>query len=1103
MDHMLTTDLFLIEYDCENLGLQYIKGKGEVVLYKLKGKKRVKGSRPMRKESIKFEKQTSSVTSSGSINLADILKAPSNISHSKSGTFGLSAGTTAHENSSDEGGLYQERKSMKRLSFDVNVRPSIDHRSARASLDVGTINRSTKSGTSSFLPSTRGSMMSTDSSTHAPPEGLSSLLEHRQSITSIARQGRLLSVTDQITKKLSSYELSSLIEEEDTPASRLDLSVQIKPTTDSGNNIVVPTASIPTESSANIILSNGSTNILTDAKSTSEAPSEKEAGLEPVLTHGNPKRLSLVVPDNVFINMKHPPTEEINTPDSADIDTSPTAALFPSFIEADGNLGIPMSLVAKRTRTQLSRQHSKKSIEYSKWTSGPLSRPMSLLSRKHVGAVIPESPDASRKPALKIDPAKEVVKDVVLLMLEKVKNQKDVSLDENTRYINAILSEMHLRTLFFKHKSLEEQFKADFITATWARFMRACFFILLTEILLLLLGLTSFYLNYGGFSQSSNGFVMFIGSVFGSAGLLVIITTLIMIFDDLSDAKQSIKIREFHYVMVVISLVVAGVTVSLPWTGLNRYPFMVGGTIPQIVAYSIMRIEGIFFIYRTRFTMVVLLGMTVLQHVLNQTDLQITLSVFACSAIMFASIMGLSRLIRIQYLLDVIMDAQSDIVLDEIEKSANLLYSILPDVVISKLVEAPSSIVYEELIMVSVLFMDIVGFTSMSSDKEPLIIVEMLNTLFTYLDKITEDYNVEKVTTIGDAYVAVTSFNNDLDPQIGAICLSIVALLLQRYVGNELNALPVVTNNFSAAVSCRVGLHTGPAAAAIMGGPKNFRYNLLGETIDGAEKVQSASPPGAVGISNSTHQQISDFTAFGFEPHPAQDEDVLKNAYILKAVDESALNIAADDIVVPVADWEPDVTAANNVSELNKRRSSIAGFNTIAIIEESDTIQIDIPQIRRFSFNSEFSAPSNASLPLHNSLDSSTTGMSNDTSNTSGKSPSRISTMGNNAPQGRARAMSIAAYSPDPNTLPGRPGTSSTKKRPPAFAGATKEFMMNREQGNTVTSSFLNPSSTVRAARGSTFFTSGADGMILPNMGKNSRSSFVSKSSTIEGNEEP
>ena len=118
----------------------------------------------------------------------------------------------------------------------------------------------------------------------------------------------------------------------------------------------------------------------------------------------------------------------------------------------------------------------------------------------------------------------------------------------------------------------------------------------------------------------------------------------------------------------------------------------------------------------------------------------------------------------------------------------------------------------------------------MSSNLEPSVILEMLNTLFIYFDHLTEEFNVEKITTIGDAYVACSSFNANSNPKTGAISICLVGLQMQVYLQTQLNESAFVRKHVGGPVNMRVGIHTGPAVGAIMGGPKNFRYDLLGDT---------------------------------------------------------------------------------------------------------------------------------------------------------------------------------------------------------------------------------------------------------------------------------
>ena len=106
----------------------------------------------------------------------------------------------------------------------------------------------------------------------------------------------------------------------------------------------------------------------------------------------------------------------------------------------------------------------------------------------------------------------------------------------------------------------------------------------------------------------------------------------------------------------------------------------------------------------------------------------------------------------------------------------------------------------------------------MSSTLEPAVILEMLNTLFTYFDHLTEEYNVEKITTIGklctrfmigDAYVACSSFNPNANSKTGAISICLLGLQMQAYLNQQLNESEFVKKNVGKPVKMRVGIHTG------------------------------------------------------------------------------------------------------------------------------------------------------------------------------------------------------------------------------------------------------------------------------------------------------
>jgi class 3 adenylate cyclase len=254
----------------------------------------------------------------------------------------------------------------------------------------------------------------------------------------------------------------------------------------------------------------------------------------------------------------------------------------------------------------------------------------------------------------------------------------------------------------------------------------------------------------------------------------------------------------------------------------------------------------------------------------------------------------------------------------------------------------------------------------MSSDLEPSVILEMLNTLFTYFDHLTEEYNVEKITTIGmfflkknnlkniesyigDAYVACSSFNPNANPKTGAISICLVGLQMQSYLVHQLNESDYVKKNVGKPVKMRVGIHTGPAVGAIMGGPRNFRYDLLGDTgrillfftffkkikninpllVLLAEKVQEIAPVGYVNISEQAYEQVKDYHGFGFTNNPEKLANGTKT-YVLKAFDDRLVAAHASDFDISAPLKSTQEAAKGNVGANGRKPTTNAGPPPVA-----------------------------------------------------------------------------------------------------------------------------------------------------------------------------
>jgi class 3 adenylate cyclase len=185
-------------------------------------------------------------------------------------------------------------------------------------------------------------------------------------------------------------------------------------------------------------------------------------------------------------------------------------------------------------------------------------------------------------------------------------------------------------------------------------------------------------------------------------------------------------------------------------------------------------------------------------------------------------------------------------------ENERLLLSILPAPVAERLKAGEGSIA-EHFDEVSVLFADIVGFTTLSGTLSPQPLVEMLNDLFTRFDKLASQRRVEKIKTIGDCYMAVCGLP---EPQVDhAGILADMALEMLSQV-RDFNAAR------NSHLQIRIGLHTGPVVAGVIGRSK-FIYDLWGDTVNTASRMESSGLPDRIQVTGAMRQALG--AQYGFE----------------------------------------------------------------------------------------------------------------------------------------------------------------------------------------------------------------------------------------------
>lgn len=175
----------------------------------------------------------------------------------------------------------------------------------------------------------------------------------------------------------------------------------------------------------------------------------------------------------------------------------------------------------------------------------------------------------------------------------------------------------------------------------------------------------------------------------------------------------------------------------------------------------------------------------------------------------------------------------------ERERSESLLLNVLPAEVAAELKEH-SRYPARRFDSASVLFADVVGFTPLAAASEPEETVAQLNEVFTRFDALADRYGVEKIRTIGDAYVAVAGVPVPMEDHAEA--LAGLALDILEYAE-------------STPLSFRIGISSGPVVAGVIG-KRKFQYDLWGDTVNTASRMESSGEADRAQISESTYQLV-------------------------------------------------------------------------------------------------------------------------------------------------------------------------------------------------------------------------------------------------------
>ena len=187
----------------------------------------------------------------------------------------------------------------------------------------------------------------------------------------------------------------------------------------------------------------------------------------------------------------------------------------------------------------------------------------------------------------------------------------------------------------------------------------------------------------------------------------------------------------------------------------------------------------------------------------------------------------------------------------EKKRSEQLLLNILPISVAEEL-KSTGKAEAKRYESVSVLFTDFQGFSALSEQMSAEDLVKMIDEYFSAFDRIIETYGLEKVKTIGDSYMAAGGIPEPTNEHAAQVVQA--AIEMQMHVGALMRKKKKEGSPF---FETRIGVHTGPVVAGVVG-IKKFAYDIWGDTVNTAARLEKASEVGQVNISESTYNLVKD-----------------------------------------------------------------------------------------------------------------------------------------------------------------------------------------------------------------------------------------------------
>lgn len=321
--------------------------------------------------------------------------------------------------------------------------------------------------------------------------------------------------------------------------------------------------------------------------------------------------------------------------------------------------------------------------------------------------------------------------------------------------------------------------------------------------------------------------------IYGSNGLMALLFLLVLVFNGKGRrVLASMWLILSSYIGVLLFLYLLGYSsgVAVIWFLLIIMPYMTFPRKARNLAHGFSLLACLTLIVTVLLQSKINAHYNVMDPYLLQV-INISITGFICLTLVWS--------------LSVLIDRSEESLIAEQKKSDDLLHNILPVNVVKDLKETGRTVPKRHK-NVTILFTDFKDFTQLVSSISEITLVNELNDIFGRFDEIVEEAGVEKIETIGDAYVAVSGLGKGVTKH-ATNCITAAQQMLKYLEERNLN--------HEIKWKMRVGIHSGPIVAGVVG-RKKFRYDLFGDTINTASRMESSGEAGKINISASTYQLV-------------------------------------------------------------------------------------------------------------------------------------------------------------------------------------------------------------------------------------------------------